>query len=111
MGPEVLDNERVTYVFPIRDEVGYAEAALTEPWACVEAAYTQRRRLTPKAGGTMWIVGRPSDATTYHFSGGLDAPATIVLTDVPAGLHKLIEQQAKTRLIVRDGISPKPMPG
>lgn len=107
MGPEILDNEHVTYVFPIREEVGYAEAALTEPWACVEAAYTQRRRLTPKAGGIMWIVGRPMDAAPYRFSSGLDAPATIVLTDIPESLLKFVEQQANARLIVRYGISPE----
>ncbi len=106
MGPEVLDNEHITYVFPVGEEIGYAEAALTEPWACVEAAYTQRRRLTPKAGGSMWIVGQLGDATAYQFSSGLNAPGTIVLTDVPETLRKLVESNTQARLIVRDALSP-----
>ena len=105
LGAEVLDNEGVTYVFPVGDEVGYAEAALTEPWACVEAAYTQRRRLTPKSGGIMWIAGRPGMTAAYQFSQGLDAPATIVLSDVPPSLRALIDKQTTARLVVRDGVS------
>src|SRR5579859_264241 len=110
MGAEVLDNEGVTYVFPVGQAVGYAEAALTEPWACVEAAYTQRRRLTPKSGGIMWIAGRPGDTAAYQFAQGLDAPATIVLSDVPPSLRALIDKNTtdkntRARLVVRDGVS------
>ncbi len=69
------------------------------------AAYTQRRRLDPKTGGIMWISGRPGDAREYLFSSGLEAPATIVMTDVPAAVEKLVEQTA-ARKIVRNGIGP-----
>jgi threonine dehydrogenase-like Zn-dependent dehydrogenase len=92
---------------PVGDGIGYAEAALTEPWACVEAAYTQRRRLTPKAGGTMWIIGRAGDTSTYEFSNGLAAPAMILLTDVPSNLRALVEKKSSARLVVRDGIAPE----
>ncbi|HEY0607359.1 MAG TPA: alcohol dehydrogenase catalytic domain-containing protein, partial [Herpetosiphonaceae bacterium] len=61
IGSEVLNADAGAYVLPVGDKLGYAEAALTEPWACVEGAYRQRRRLEPKAGGTLWIVGRPGD--------------------------------------------------
>jgi hypothetical protein len=83
--------------------MGYAEASTLEPWGCVMAAYTQRRRLEPKAGGTMWIVGRPGDEREYDFSSGLDAPATIVMTDVPASVVGLVERTSATK-VVRDGI-------
>ncbi|MBC7804881.1 MAG: alcohol dehydrogenase catalytic domain-containing protein, partial [Akkermansiaceae bacterium] len=39
VGPEVLEGDEGCYLLPIEDETGYAEAALVEPWACVEAAY------------------------------------------------------------------------
>ena len=55
LGPEVLAADDGAYVTDITDRLGYAETALTEPWACVEAAYTQRRRLTPAAGGRAWV--------------------------------------------------------
>jgi len=109
IGPEVLDADAGSYVIPVEGDIGYAEAALTEPWACVEAAYTQRRRLSPKPGGTMWIVGRPGEATAYEFSSGLHAPSTIVLTDVSDGLLRRVQDEAAergVRLIARDEVGP-----
>jgi threonine dehydrogenase-like Zn-dependent dehydrogenase len=109
IGPEVLDVDHESYVLPIAGDLSYAEAALTEPWACVEAAYTQRRRLTPKPGGIMWIVGRPDDSAGYEFSTGLDAPATIVVTDAPRSVLQKVQRQARergARLVERNGLSP-----
>lgn len=105
IGAEVLAADDGAYVLPAGEGMGYAETALTEPWACVEAAYTQRRRLQPKPGGTMWIVGRAGDLADYQFSHGLDAPATIVLTDAPAGLRALAEHTG-AQVLVRDGLAP-----
>jgi threonine dehydrogenase-like Zn-dependent dehydrogenase len=110
LGPEVLHADYGAYVLPVGEQLGYAEAALTEPWACVEGAYRQRRRLLPKDGGAMWIVGRPGDTAEYQFSAGLAAPATIVLTDAPAGLRALIESATQARVIVRDGLTPADYP-
>lgn len=103
IGAEVLNADDGAYVLPISEQMGYAETALTEPWACVEGAYTQRRRLAPKAGGVMWIVGQPGDATQYSFSQHLDAPATIVLSDVPASLRAQIERATSATVLLRDG--------
>ncbi|BBB49680.1 alcohol dehydrogenase catalytic domain-containing protein [Pelolinea submarina] len=94
IGPEVLDADDGAYVIPLDEHVGYAEAALTEPWACVDAAYTQRRRLEPKEGGVMWIVGNARDQREYTFEAGLDAPALIYLTEVSAGLEKIVRANA-----------------
>ena len=104
IGPEVLETDAGACLLPLEERMGYAESSLLEPWGCVVAAYTQRRRLEPLQGGTMWIIGRPSDQTAYRFSAGLDAPATIVLTDAPGSLQALV---AKTdaRVIGRDGLS------
>lgn len=86
IGPEVLAADDGAYVIEVDDRLGYAEAALTEPWACVEAAYTQRRRLWPKAGGRAWVIGDPADARPYAFGDVLAEAAQIVLTGVPAGV-------------------------
>jgi threonine dehydrogenase-like Zn-dependent dehydrogenase len=107
IGPEVLQADDGSYVIPVEEQLGYAETALTEPWACVEAAYTQRRRLTPKQGGTMWIIGHADDSGDYHFSRYLDAPATIVLSDVPAALKATIAQQSQATIVERNGLSPE----
>lgn len=108
LGPEVLDADAGAYVIPVADEVGYASASLSEPWACVEAAYTQRRRLDPLPGGTMWIIGQPGDATSYEFTRGLDAPATIVLTDVPPSVAQLaeLEKGRGAEIVRKDGLLP-----
>ncbi len=110
IGPEVLSVRGQSFVLPLEADLGYAETALTEPWACVEASYTQRRRLEPKAGGTMWIVGRAGDPTPYRCTRRLAAPARFVLTDVPAGLASEVEAQARSRgaaVLVRNGLSPE----
>lgn len=96
IGKEVLETDAGACLLPVDDSMGYAESALLEPWGCVVAAYTQRRRLDPKPGGTMWIIGQPDDATEFTFSKGLDALATIILTDVPSSVKKLVSTtQAK----------------
>lgn len=103
MGPEVLDTDEGACLLPINGDLGYAEAALLEPWGCVLAAYTQRRRLTPKKGGIMWIVGRAGDPQEYDFSSGLDAPGTIVLTDVPAAVEKMASRTSAA-IDIRNGL-------
>src|SRR5205085_5592170 len=97
VGPEVLAADDGAYVVEVDDRLGYAETALTEPWACVEAAYTQRRRLAPRSGGAMWIIGQPGDTAEYRCTAGLEAPALFVLSDVPAGFAAEVHAQARAR--------------
>lgn len=102
IGKEMMETDAGVCLLPLEDEMGYAESSLLEPWGCVIAAYTQRRRLTPKPGGSMWIVGQPGDTTHYTFSASL-APATVVLTDAPASVRALVEQSG-AQIIERDGL-------
>lgn len=95
IGPEVLITDEGACLLPIGDDFGYAEASLLEPWGCVFAAYTQRRRLEPKEGGTMWIVGQPGDTTDYAFSKYLDRPNRFVLSNVPTSLREAIAERGK----------------
>jgi L-sorbose 1-phosphate reductase len=94
IGPEVLAADDGAYVVPVDDRMGYAETALTEPWACVEAAYTQRRRLRPLAGGRAWIIGRPDDARAYAFGDLLNSTAEIVLSDAGPELERAVRDAA-----------------
>jgi threonine dehydrogenase-like Zn-dependent dehydrogenase len=105
IGPEVLDTDAGACLLPLEDQMGYAESSLLEPWGCVLAAYTQRRRLSPKAGGSMWIVGRPGDENAYEFSSGLEAPARIVLTDVPPSVKDLVVK-TNAEIVERNGLTP-----
>lgn len=112
IGPEVLETDAGACLLPLENQMGYAESSLLEPWGCVVAAYTQRRRLQPMSGGTLWIVGRSGDETVYQFSAGLDAPAVIVLTDVPASVRALVAKHgASARVIERNGLQPEAYAG
>jgi threonine dehydrogenase-like Zn-dependent dehydrogenase len=104
IGPEVLVTDEGECLLPVTREMGFASASLLEPWGCVLAAYTQRRRLSPKQGGILWIVGHSDDTTAYQFSAGLEAPAVIVLSDVPQSIYELVKQ-SKAKVIERNGLS------
>ena len=109
IGKEVLETDAGACLLPVDDEMGYAESSLLEPWGCVIAAYTQRRRLDPKPEGAMWIVGQPGDDSVFTFSAGLDAPATIVLTDVPASVKELVGKTSAT-VIEKNRLTPSDYP-
>ena len=108
IGSEVLDADEGEYVIPVADEIGYAAAALSEPWACVEAAYTQRRRLEPLAGGKAWIIGSPADRTEYEFGGCLAEVASVVLCDLSPEVDALVRASIgpDTEVTVAAGIDP-----
>ena len=84
----VLNGDHGNYLIPMLDErTGYAEAALTEPWACVVAAYQLRYRSQIRSGGTLWIIGTPGAKAEYTISAGFDEqshPSKLLLTRVPA---------------------------
>jgi L-sorbose 1-phosphate reductase len=103
IGKEVLETDAGACLLPVEEGMGYAESALLEPWGCVVAAYTQRRRLDPKLSGTMWIIGNADDSS-FTFSKGLESPATIILTDVPASVRKLASA-TKATIIEKNNVS------
>jgi threonine dehydrogenase-like Zn-dependent dehydrogenase len=92
LGPDVLAGDAGSYSFPVPPEFSYADIALLEPWACIDAAYTPRRRLEPKAGGTLWIKARPGDSRPYRFSRPLTS-ARVVLSHVPPALAAWLRTQ------------------
>jgi threonine dehydrogenase-like Zn-dependent dehydrogenase len=54
-----LDGDEGCYLLPVRAETGYSQAALSEPWACVEMSYCLNNRTAP-AGGPCLVI---SDTT------------------------------------------------
>jgi len=56
IGKEVLDGDDGCYLIPIKDTTSYAQAALTEPWACVVHSYMIEYRTKIENGGKMLIV-------------------------------------------------------
>ncbi|MBS1252516.1 MAG: Mannitol-1-phosphate 5-dehydrogenase [Anaerolineales bacterium] len=94
IGREVLDADEGCYLLPIWPEAGYAETGLTEPWACVEAAYVIPSRSTVKPGGTVWIVGL--NGADYVLDGEFN-PSRVIATDVPADMLVTLEDSSSTR--------------
>ena len=95
----VLNGDDGNYLIPVRPDTGYAEAALTEPWACVTAAYGLTYRTGIKAGGTTWIIGTSQTRQDgqYTISAGFDEsshPARLLLTDVPAEFAAWLKEKA-----------------
>jgi threonine dehydrogenase-like Zn-dependent dehydrogenase len=82
----VLQGDEGDYLLRVKDDTGYAEAALTEPWASVTAAYALTYRTGLKAGGTTWIVGGGGPDRGYSIGAGFDEsshPAQLLLSAVP----------------------------
>ncbi len=82
----VLAGDDGNYLLPVRPDTGYAESALTEPWACVTAAYGLTYRTGLKPGGTTWIIGTAQVGDRdYAIGAGFDAeghPARLLLSQV-----------------------------
>ena len=93
LGPDVLAGDAGSYVFPVPDSLGYADVALLEPWACVDAAYVPRRRLDLRPGGILLIVGRPDDHTPYELARPLPSRKVLV-SGAPPALAALLRGQA-----------------
>jgi L-sorbose 1-phosphate reductase len=68
----ILNGDDGNYLLPVQPSTGYAESALTEPWACVIAAYQLEYRTALKTGGTTWIIGTAESAPAYTISQGFD---------------------------------------
>ena len=104
MGKEMLETDHGTGLLKVSDKMGIAEAALLEPWGCVWAAYTQRRRLTPKEDGVMWIIGQPQMSRNYTFTNSIGRQSTVILTNVPSALAEQIRGQC-AQVIIRDNLN------
>ena len=52
----MLDGDEGCYLLRVEKDLGYAEAALIEPWACVEGAYVIADRAETKPGGRLLLV-------------------------------------------------------
>jgi threonine dehydrogenase-like Zn-dependent dehydrogenase len=104
MDQRILNGDDGSYLIPVQPGTGYAESALTEPWACVVAAYQLTYRTGIKAGGTTWIVGTGSDRPytiepdgDYTIGAGFDEashPKRLLLTNVPAAFEEWLRARA-----------------
>ncbi len=89
LGERILRGDGGSYVLPVADSLSYAEVALSEPWACVEAAFRPFRRLNLRSGGLLWISGR-----SEGFDLDMWLPARLVVaSDISARTRQQLAQQ------------------
>jgi threonine dehydrogenase-like Zn-dependent dehydrogenase len=82
IGPDVYANG---YLLRVDPGLGYAQAALAEPWACVFHAYHGHRpSQSVRPGGTAWYVGAGPLGLMHIEKGIRDGAATIIASDTKA---------------------------
>ena len=109
----VLNGDHGNYLIPVGPATGYAEAALTEPWACVIAAYQLRYRTALRPKGTLWIIGTDRAGNDYTISEGFDArahPAKVMLTHVPPSFENWLRERATELGIEVESVPELPDP-
>jgi len=108
----ILNGDHGNYLIPVKSETGYAESALTEPWACVIAAYELQYRTAIQDGGTLWVIGAEPQDRGYTIRAGFDAtshPSRLILTDVPSPFAEWLQERAAAlgvEVIERNGLAP-----
>jgi threonine dehydrogenase-like Zn-dependent dehydrogenase len=95
----ILNGDDGNYLIPVQPSTGYAESALTEPWACVIAAYQLKYRTGLKSGGITWIIGTSAAKDgAYTIGVGFaetSHPSRLLLTDVPVDFANWLKERAK----------------
>jgi L-sorbose 1-phosphate reductase len=98
IGEEILNGDEGCYLLPVKPETGYAQAALTEPWACITASYDVLYRAGWKPEGTVLIAAGPAASGAYTLSvpyAGGQPPARVVTLGVQGALLDEIKQRAQ----------------
>jgi threonine dehydrogenase-like Zn-dependent dehydrogenase len=95
VGKEILQGDDGRYIIPVKPNTGYAEAALSEPWACVERSYRASHRPGFASGGEAFIAAAPGgdySAVTFGKLAQEPWPAKVVINrPLPENLRAPIE--------------------
>jgi threonine dehydrogenase-like Zn-dependent dehydrogenase len=97
IGSDIYASDLGNNLISVQPDKGYAEIALTEPWACVVAAYALTYRTGLKSGGTAWLIGA-GGSKPYSISRGFDTgshPSRLLLTNVPEPFSGWMRSRAK----------------
>jgi threonine dehydrogenase-like Zn-dependent dehydrogenase len=110
IGEEVLAGDDGCYLVPVQPETGYAQAALTEPWACVVRSYDVSYRSAWKPQGLVLIVGtgEPEDRPLGELYPEGEPPALIVSTKVRGPLLRELRERTEADGIVFSEILTTP---
>ncbi len=91
VGPEVIDGDEGCYLLPVDWDSGYAAAALSEPWACVEHSYALDYRSSVQPDGTLLVSGG-RDGVAYDFKSLAEGatPSRVILAGVPESVQAAV---------------------
>ncbi|MGC9359902.1 MAG: alcohol dehydrogenase catalytic domain-containing protein [Anaerolineae bacterium] len=98
IGKEILEGDDGCYILPVHPETGYAQAALTEPWACVTASYDVVYRTGWKPEGVVLIAKGPAAEGDYSLGtpyGGGQPPAKVITMGVDGALAAELRQRSE----------------
>ncbi len=92
---EIINSDNGDMLIPLPDGIGYAEAALIEPWACVEAAYRLNYRNHIKPKGNLWIIGgKPSTNIDLTTAIAQNPPSNLYYTHIPNPVQSALKNLA-----------------
>ncbi len=103
VGKEILKGDAGNYLIPIPDDMPYASSAITEPWACVEAAYRMQYRNTLKKSGSLLICGSHKSRSGYwidEYWFGKNSPKKVIVCNIPADLKAQIVKLCESNSII-----------
>jgi threonine dehydrogenase-like Zn-dependent dehydrogenase len=95
IGKEILEGDEGCYLLPVREETGFAEAALVEPWTCVIASYQIRARLGVKAKGRVQFAGFSRGQIPLDLAGIDGSLAQVIHSGLSPQNVKAVEELAK----------------
>ncbi len=111
---EIRHTDEGNMLIPLPENIGYAEASLMEPWACVLAAYRLSYRNHLKSGGGLWIIGSGTDEDNqFSISNAIHAhpPGDILFTQISQELKSdLMTLQEKYHFKLINIDNPKEVP-
>jgi len=94
IGPDIYAGG---YLLPVDARLGYAQAALAEPWACVYHAYHHHREThSVKPGGTVWYVGAGPLGLMHIEKGIRDGAGVVVVSEMKAERLAKVESSLAT---------------
>jgi threonine dehydrogenase-like Zn-dependent dehydrogenase len=112
IGKEIIDGDEGCYLLPVRGSDGYAEVALSEPWACVVAAHRITHRETLKPSGTVLFVAADPAYSQRCLLGEIfsdeGAPRKTLVSGLSGGLDGQLVDELSRRgsdLVYVDGVS------
>lgn len=92
-----LTGDEGCYLMPVQDDTGYSQAALSEPWACVEMSYCLEERLMPQGDAILIVSDAPEKLQQAYPN------ATVIPRDpaqVPEASYDSIILQSPTPALV-----------